>query len=94
MMVSGCFRTAIDLRPDSALEASKNPTHAERFKMFFFWGFIPTQNQTNINDICPQGTARIKTHASLLDNAFTAITLGIVGFRTLEVWCVAPPLEP
>lgn len=82
-MVSGCFRhTYVTDKP-----AAVHPANNKQFKGFFLYGIIPTEPQTPLQDICPNGVARIETEESFINGLASYLTRGIYTPRTARIYC-------
>jgi len=85
LMTSGCYKTTF-------VNDALVPTNEEdsQRKAYFLWGMVG-DGEVDVRQICKHDAHTITWEADFLDVFVGAITLGIVGLRSVTVECGAPP---
>lgn len=82
-MVSGCFRHTYV----TDKQVAAYPAKETQFKSFFLYGIIPTEPQTPVREVCPNGVARIETKESFLNGVINVVTYRIYTPRSARIYC-------
>lgn len=83
LLLVGCFKHQY-VAPNSSAQPS--PSYSS-WHHHFVWGLINASGQVNLEQVCPQGIARIENEMSFVNGLVTVFTGALYQPTTVEVYC-------
>jgi hypothetical protein len=92
-LLGGCYTTTVTSGKPAARARIE---YDEKWHSGVVWGIAELSGPYNLQQICPNGWAEIKTETSFLNGFVDAVTYGIYAPQTVSVRCAAgaPALAP
>lgn len=90
-LTTGCFHNEIVVQRNALAKVETNvaPDYENGWQMYMFWTLLPLgNNPIDIQKVCPEnGVGYIEVEAGLLNSAVTILTVGILNFQSVRIWC-------
>ena len=89
VLTSGCYRVSVT--HGRGREVTGRRADYSRWQHHLIAGLVRAGAHVNLDQICPEGVAAVRTDVSFLNNLVAWLTGGIYTPSRLKVWCETAP---